>query len=70
MKIGILICGFNCDEYIHDVLKPFIALKNECNMQLAVTHGIFKEYFEKKITVPEDGDSTLEILNTYKDITP
>ena len=51
MKIGFLMCGFECDEYINRVLAPWLELKNQKNNSgdefvFSCVYGQFKEYAE------------------------
>jgi hypothetical protein len=46
LKIGILGCGFNCEEHIHEVLSPWIELKKEYPevFHFSFVHRQFTEY--------------------------
>jgi hypothetical protein len=47
-KIGVLGCGFECEEYIEEVLKPWFEAKQNnlagCEFVFSFVHGQFKEY--------------------------
>lgn len=34
MKIGVLITAYNCDDYIKNVLEPWLELRDELNLIL------------------------------------
>jgi hypothetical protein len=47
MKIGILLCSYNCDASIDEVLKPWIEVKKRAlpdQFVLSFSYGQFKEY--------------------------
>jgi hypothetical protein len=47
MKIGILLCGFECDELIDQVLTPWLEVKNkniDDQFIFSCVYGQFKEY--------------------------
>jgi len=45
-SIGLLITGFNCDEHIDEVLKPWTELKNKHNIIFSFVYCQFKEYID------------------------
>ncbi len=57
MKLGLLLCAFNCEDYLEDCLSPWTTFDN---VVISVTSCPFK-HFEA-----EDNTKTLEILDKYK----
>jgi hypothetical protein len=46
MKIGVLFTIYNCESYVDDCLRPWFNLKNEYDITMACTSGMFKPYLE------------------------
>lgn len=46
MKIGVLLCVYQDSEFLDDCLRPWITLKDELGIKIAICHGMFKEYKE------------------------
>jgi len=64
MKIGILFTAYNCDDYIEDVLKPWLELRDELNLILVANSGMFSDYV--KFGFEEKNENTLQILINNK----
>lgn len=60
MKIGVLLCVYQDYEFLDDCLKPWIKLKDEMGIFIAVAQGQFKEYHE--LGFPDDDYKTQGIL--------
>lgn len=60
MKIGLLLAVYNDLEFLEECLNPWIKLKSELDIKIAICHGQFKEYHELGF---EDNDrETLQYL--------
>jgi hypothetical protein len=46
MKIGVLFTIYNCESYVDDCLRPWFNLKNDYDITMACTSGMFKPYLE------------------------
>jgi len=46
MRIGVLGCGYDCDENIDKVLKPWFDLYKNYNFVFSFSYGPFKEYVD------------------------
>lgn len=44
VKIGLIVCGYKCANVIDEILDPWVKLKEELNITIAVVNGMFKEY--------------------------
>jgi hypothetical protein len=66
-KFGILFCGYNMEEYIHQSLAPWVEAKNSnllgYEFIISAVCLPFKEYKDQDIKV----DDTLDILIAYRD---
>lgn len=64
MKIGVLITAYNCDDYIKNVLEPWLELREELNLILVANSGMFSDYI--KFGFKEKNEKTLKILMDSK----
>ena len=46
MKIGVLFTIYNCESYVDDCLRPWFNLKNDYDITMSCTSGMFKPYLE------------------------
>lgn len=58
MKIGIIYCGYNTEEYISETIKPWIEAKKFFNLKISAVSVPFEEYF----SLQQVNDKTTEIL--------
>lgn len=65
MKIGVLFCGYKCDEDLKEVLSPWITLQEKLNFSIAAVHGMFKEYHD--MGYPDVDYVTQNKLKEYKE---
>lgn len=72
MKIGFLMCGYECDEYIDRVLAPWVELKNQSSSDQFVfscVYGQFKEYAEmfgqQQVTKPEWANKYSDLIDNF-----
>lgn len=61
MKIGILGCGYACDDYVEEVLQPWINLRKQFSTVISCVSNLFSEYFD--LGIYQDNSKTLDILN-------
>lgn len=73
-KIGFLLCGFECDEYIDRVLAPWLELKSQSNNSgdefvFSCVYGQFKEYAEmfgqKTVKKPKWAKKYSGLINNF-----
>lgn len=67
MTIGLLLACYNDIEFFDDCLKPWVELKEELNIKIAISFGIFKQY--KELGYIDDGRDASEhiIHKKYED---
>lgn len=58
MKIGIIYCGFNTEEYVLDTIAPWIKAKGRHDLSIAAVSIPFQEYF----FLNQGEDNTTQIL--------
>ena len=58
MKIGLIYCGYNIEEYVLDTITPWIEAKKFFDVKIAAVSLPFKEYFNSS----QSEDKTKDIL--------
>lgn len=63
MKLGILLCAYDCAEYLDDCINPWIEAAKNKSIVLAAVHGMFAEYKALGQT-----DNDVDTLNKLKNV--
>ncbi len=69
MKIGVIACGFQCDENFERVIQPWIEAKSslavqDIDLRIGVVSSMFKEYAEIGVK-PTDNESTIKLIEKH-----
>lgn len=60
MKIGVIFCIYNCEDYVDRCVSPWFDLKEQIDFVFTVTSGRFKDYAQ--LGIPNRNQSTLKKL--------
>ncbi len=60
MKIGVIFCIYNCEDYVDRCVSPWFELKEQIDFVFTVTSGRFKDYAQ--LGIPNRNQSTLKKL--------
>jgi len=60
MKIGIVLTAYNSDDYISQVLRPWLELRKKYNILISCNSGMFKDCYDLGFT--NKNKNTLDIL--------
>ena len=63
MKIGIIYCGYNTEEYVKDSISPWIEAKDQYDIRISAVSIPFKEY----AGITEEKDSTTDYLLSLRE---
>lgn len=64
-SIGLLLAVYQDHEFLDECLSPWIKLKKELGISIAICHGMFKEY--KELGFEDNDIETLQKLYNYKE---
>ncbi len=63
MKIGVLLCAYQCEEHLEKVLAPWTEAQRLHQIGIAAVSGLFKEY--QNMSFDKDNEKTLSMLGSF-----